>query len=130
MNYCLVGLSHKTTPIELREKLAIPDSRVPEALLRLHDQPGITDALIVSTCNRVEFLVRSEEPSFDLRSFVLRYFDIEGEKLASHLYEYRAHDAVRQAMQGLYRRGVHGTRGITRDSTRARGMGRDRRPQG
>ncbi|WP_437969565.1 glutamyl-tRNA reductase [Sorangium sp. So ce260] len=49
-----VGLSHKTAPIEVRERLAIGRDRLPEVLGRLTAHPAIGEALVLSTCNRVE----------------------------------------------------------------------------
>ncbi|MDC0683166.1 glutamyl-tRNA reductase [Sorangium atrum] len=49
-----VGLSHKTAPIDVRERLAIGRDRLPEVLARLTAHPAIGEALVLSTCNRVE----------------------------------------------------------------------------
>ena len=49
-----VGLSHKTAPIEIREKLAVPESRMGEALSRLCSYQGVREGILLSTCNRVE----------------------------------------------------------------------------
>ena len=54
MHLIVVGLSHKTAPIEIREKLAVPDSRLGEALSRLCSYPGVKEGVLLSTCNRVE----------------------------------------------------------------------------
>jgi glutamyl-tRNA reductase len=54
MHIIVVGLSHKTAPIEVREKLAVPESRLGEALHRLCAYPGIKEGVLLSTCNRVE----------------------------------------------------------------------------
>ena len=52
----LLGVNHTTAPIEVRERLAIPVARLADATRTLAHQPGIREALIVSTCNRVELL--------------------------------------------------------------------------
>jgi glutamyl-tRNA reductase len=56
---CL-GLNHHTAPIELREKFAIPDGEVPALAAQLRATPGVQEAVVVSTCNRVEFYVAAE----------------------------------------------------------------------
>jgi len=56
MKLQLIGVNHKTAPVEVRERLAIPDSRLPEACRRLAEHPGIDEGMILSTCNRVEVL--------------------------------------------------------------------------
>ena len=50
----VVGLSHKTAPIGVRERVAIPADSVPQFLAELHARPEIAEVLVVSTCNRVE----------------------------------------------------------------------------
>ncbi len=50
----VVGLSHKSAPIEVRERLAIPRTALPDLLARLKEQKGIGEAVVLSTCNRVE----------------------------------------------------------------------------
>jgi glutamyl-tRNA reductase len=52
----VVGLSHKTAPIELRERFALPADQVPEFLRRLKKRPEIAEAVLISTCNRVELI--------------------------------------------------------------------------
>src|SRR5262245_65919769 len=54
MHIVVVGLSHKTAPVEVREKLAVPESRLGEALTRLCSYSGVREGLLLSTCNRVE----------------------------------------------------------------------------
>lgn len=54
MHLIVVGLSHKTAPVEIRERLAVPESRLGEALIRLCSYPGVKEGVLLSTCNRVE----------------------------------------------------------------------------
>ena len=54
MHLTLVGLSHKTAPVEIREKLTFPANRQEEALSLLTSTPAVNEAVIVSTCNRTE----------------------------------------------------------------------------
>src|SRR6202012_2567156 len=56
MKLQLTGLSHKTAPVHLREKLALPEAELPHALRQLQNM-GATEAMILSTCNRVEIAV-------------------------------------------------------------------------
>ncbi len=49
MGIIVVGLSHKTAPIEVREKLNFPESTLPEALRRLMSYEGVKESMIVST---------------------------------------------------------------------------------
>ena len=50
----LIGLSHHSSPVDLRERFAFPDARIPAALKSLRDSGAAEEAVILSTCNRVE----------------------------------------------------------------------------
>jgi len=54
MNLVLVGINHRTAPVEVRERMNIPESRLPEAVSDLVHREGVLEGLILSTCNRVE----------------------------------------------------------------------------
>jgi glutamyl-tRNA reductase len=95
----LIGINHTTAPLEVRERLAIPASRLADAIRTLAHQPGIREALILSTCNRVEFLTWQEEahPSQNpgLLRFLHEYFAVPSEIVQPHLYEFRDREAIR-----------------------------------
>src|SRR5947209_7506721 len=59
MNFQLIGVNHKTAPVEVREKLAIPDGKLAEALQRLLAVAGVREGMILCTCNRVEVLAHT-----------------------------------------------------------------------
>ena len=60
MNIVLLGLNHKTAPIELRERLAVAPHELEEATRSLVQAPGVLEGMILSTCNRVELLTSQE----------------------------------------------------------------------
>jgi glutamyl-tRNA reductase len=95
MNVQLIGVNHKSAPVEVRERLAVPESRLPEAMKRLVGYPGVDEGLILSTCNRVELLAQTTNGSVDLRGFLGHYFKVNPADLEPHLYEYREHEAIR-----------------------------------
>ena len=95
MNFQLIGVNHVSAPVEVRERLAVPDSRLAEALARFIQHPGIDEGLILSTCNRVELLAQTKNGSVDLRRFLGEYFRVDCVELDPHLYEYRERDAIR-----------------------------------
>lgn len=70
MRFQLIGLNHKSAPVEVRERLAIPESRLPEACKRLSQHPGIDEGMIISTCNRVELIANVQNGTADLRGFL------------------------------------------------------------
>jgi len=90
----LLGVNHKTAPIELREQLAIPAHRLAEATSQLLARPGIREAMILSTCNRVEILT-TQDTAADTVDFLNQYLAIDPQLLRPHVYEYREQEAVR-----------------------------------
>ena len=95
MSLALIGVNHKTAPIGLREKIAISRDELPEVTRALAAVPGVSECMIVSTCNRVEMLVAVESPDVDLSEFLQTQFRLQGEALRDHLYEHRDQEAVR-----------------------------------
>lgn len=94
----LIGINHTTAPIEVRERLAIPASRLGDAMRTLVHQPGVREGLILSTCNRVELLTVQDDDSdltVDLLHFLEEYFAVAPASITPHVYEYREHEAVR-----------------------------------
>ena len=91
----LIGINHKTAPIELRERIAISREELPEATRALAAQPGVSECMIVSTCNRVEMLAAVESPDTDITAFLNSHFGLERALLAPHIYEHRDQQAVR-----------------------------------
>ena len=105
----LLGVNHTTAPIAVRERLAIPGHRLADATRTLAEQPGIREALILSTCNRVEILtvqdgvdqehaeVRAglQAPTLSVIKFLHDYLQIRETDLEPHVYEYHERDAIR-----------------------------------
>ncbi|MBV9481467.1 MAG: glutamyl-tRNA reductase [Acidobacteria bacterium] len=99
MNLQLIGVNHKTAPVEVRERLALPESRLPEACKKLIEHPGIEEGMILSTCNRVELLAKTKNGSADLRSFLGDYFAVDPADFDRYLYEYRSQEVVRHVFR-------------------------------
>jgi glutamyl-tRNA reductase len=95
MRYQLIGVNHTTAPLEVRERLAIADSRLPDACRDLTAYPGIEEGMLISTCNRVEVVAHTSNGSADLRGFLQHHFQLKPEELEAHLYEFHNKDAVR-----------------------------------
>lgn len=91
----LTGVNHRTAPIELRERIAISREDLQETTRALAAMAGITECMIVSTCNRVELLAAVESPETDVACFLSQYFGLDAELLKPHLYEQRGQEAVR-----------------------------------
>lgn len=74
MSILLVGLNHKTAPVEMRERFALTDLACAEGLRHLVDGDFVTEGLIVSTCNRVEILAATGNKSFTESEFHIKNF--------------------------------------------------------
>ena len=99
MNIVLVGLSHKTAPLEMRERLAFGESLLSDALSRLVDQEIVDEGLIVSTCNRVE-LIASTPVGADrgldcLTDFLTEFHQLPPNTLNGHLYKHADTNAIK-----------------------------------
>jgi glutamyl-tRNA reductase len=98
MNFQIIGVNHNSAPVDVRERLAIPESRLPDAVRTLVQQPGVEECMVLSTCNRVELLASINQES-DLRSFLRIYFGVSPDSLNSHIYEFNQRDAVRHVFR-------------------------------
>ncbi|MBS0171323.1 MAG: glutamyl-tRNA reductase [Nitrospira sp.] len=98
MHVIVVGLSHKTAPVEIREKLAVPESRLREALSRLCTYPGVREGLLLSTCNRVEVyaVVEDLESGYGrVQEFLAdTHLSLSSEHLTPHLYWHAGDRAI------------------------------------
>jgi glutamyl-tRNA reductase len=97
MQLTVVGLSHKTAPIEIREKLTFPASGVSDALAALTASDAISEALVLSTCNRTEvYAVGADGAGTDaVIDFLCDYNAIERHELVRYLYEAEGYAAVK-----------------------------------
>jgi glutamyl-tRNA reductase len=95
MSIFCFGLSHRTAPVDVRERFAISVSALPEALAQLKTMPGVSEGVIVSTCNRTEFYVTGELANSSASAFFgnfYRDFRAEDER---HLFRLCANECVR-----------------------------------
>jgi len=94
----LLGLNHKTAPVEVRECLAFSNPETDAGLERLVADPAIEEALLLSTCNRVEVLVTapSPQPAIDaIKAFLADFKQQPVETFADTTYVHQDDDAVR-----------------------------------
>ena len=97
MHLVTVGLSHRTAPIELREKLAPHPGQIPELLTRLRESGLGAEAVLLSTCNRVELYTvpaPGAEPD-ELARWMLALGGLSHRTAMQHLYRYKEQDALR-----------------------------------
>ena len=98
MRLLITGLNHRTAPVELRERLAFSESALPEALKALQERPELNESMILSTCNRVEIAVTSEEerdPRDPVELFLRESRGVAEADLTGHLYRYEGSEAIR-----------------------------------
>jgi glutamyl-tRNA reductase len=98
MRILLLGVSHHTAPIDLRERLAFPAERIAPALGLIAQQPGVGESVLLSTCNRTEMYVTCEDaPSSRdrLARFLCDYHRLDAQGIEPHLYTQNETDAVR-----------------------------------
>jgi glutamyl-tRNA reductase len=97
MKLLITGVSHKTAPVEVRECLAFRDEALPAALADLKAREGVAEALILSTCNRVEVTVTTEDdadPRAIVDSFLADHKAVSPHTIGPHLYRHEGRDAI------------------------------------
>src|SRR5688500_19793228 len=98
MSIILIGVKHKTAPVEIRERLAFDDAACAAGLRTLVDGQVVREGLIVSTCNRVEILSATANDHIDLGTGrVTQFLDTSGNLpsgfLQDHLYRHTDEEA-------------------------------------
>ncbi len=96
-NLILVGVNHKATPVEIRERLAFSQTEIEASLERLLGHPEIIENIILSTCNRVEIYARVRNAGEGvnlLKAFICEYHNISLTDLDKYFYSYRDEQAV------------------------------------
>ena len=93
-----LGVNHQTAPVSLRERLAFDAGALPEALASLKALPGVQEAAILSTCNRTELYVLSQDEGAALHEWLAERPD---GRLALDAYLYRHRDT--EAVRHLFR---------------------------
>ncbi len=102
MNIAVIGLSHQTAPVEVREKLSIPSAQVADAIAHLGSSPTIEEVSILSTCNRLEIHIVSSELETGVRDVMRFLSDHSGIALLNlrpHLFVLLQQDAVMHLMR-------------------------------
>jgi len=97
VNLILVGVNHKTTPVEIREKLAFTTGKIEESVDRLFNFPDIVEHTILSTCNRVEIYARAncqDSAIKSIKQFICDFHEVSLVDLEDHFYSYSNAEAV------------------------------------
>jgi glutamyl-tRNA reductase len=102
MNILIVGLNHKTAPLDVREKLAFDGDLLKEGLTALRQLQGVNEAALLSTCNRVEIYASVKETSAAVEgilNFIACFRDIPRSEFERSLYILNGGEAVRHLLR-------------------------------
>ncbi|MFM9041492.1 MAG: glutamyl-tRNA reductase [Vulcanococcus sp.] len=102
MHIAVVGLSHRTAPVEIRERLSIAEQSMEDSLQRLRADEQVLEASILSTCNRLEIYTLLRNPDQGVSavgSFLSEHSGLNIEELTPHLFAYHHEDAVGHLMR-------------------------------
>jgi len=102
MYVILVGMNHKTAPVEMREKLSFAKNRMPDVYSSLLDDPSLKECIVVSTCNRTEVYAASkdvEAATDSIKGFLSSQSGVNVQTLQDHLYTL----TCRKAIEHLFR---------------------------
>ena len=102
MNIAVVGLSHRTAPVEVREKLSISDDNIKDSFDSLKENEQVIEVSILSTCNMLEIyaLVKDQELGFfAIKEFLLNHSGLNKEDLYPHLFSFNQAEAVNHLMR-------------------------------
>ena len=94
MELALIGVSHKTAPVEVRERLAFSSDKIRAALATLLERTHAAEAMILSTCNRVEIVAQGPDAQL-VQDFICEYHQIPAEAISKHVYSYKNAEAIR-----------------------------------
>ena len=98
MRICHIGLNYKTAPIELRERLAVPEADIKDILRRKIANPAIREAALLSTCNRVEMTLVTHDPDAAIavaHEWFAKKADMPLADVIEHLYAHTTDSAIR-----------------------------------
>jgi glutamyl-tRNA reductase len=93
----VIGLNHRTTPVELLERMAVPPPELPKALHTLERSDNLAEVAVLSTCNRTEVYARCTRfhPAVeDVRNFLTDQSSLDPDTITDHLYTYHDDAAV------------------------------------
>lgn len=97
MVFVVAGLSHKTAPLSVREKLALPEEKQQQLLQHFLELPEVNEAFMVSTCNRVEWFYDATAP-IDIGAFISKQIP-DFKNYIAYLYQYEGLDAMRHSLR-------------------------------
>ena len=98
MVFIACGLNHKTAPLDVREKVALPLAMQDTLLSRLVDLPNVNEAAILSTCNRTEIYCDTDDPD-SIAPWLAHEHQLPPESLTPYFYSHQGHHGVRHTLR-------------------------------
>lgn len=96
MTFVVIGINHRTAPVEIREKMVFAGEELPQALRELVAVTGVRESMIVSTCNRTELYCYADTAPQTLAQWLSQWHDLASQRLDLHdaLYHHQGQAAV------------------------------------
>lgn len=91
----VIGASHKTSTLEVRECLAVSSERLPEALFEMRNACGLEELVVISTCNRVEYYFRSPNGGAAVGHHLASTGGLSSDAVRANIYHLRGAQTVR-----------------------------------
>ncbi|MFJ7936418.1 glutamyl-tRNA reductase [Sporosarcina sp. NPDC096371] len=98
----MVGVNHRTAPVEIREKLSFVEAELPQAMQTLQQQKSILENIIISTCNRTEIYAVVDQlhtGRYYVKNFLAEWFDLPLESFSSHLIVHESDGAIEHLLR-------------------------------
>jgi glutamyl-tRNA reductase len=100
MYLTVLGINHRTAPVDIRGQVAFPPEQLPRALQELTELEGVHEAAILSTCNRTElYCSRDDTSPQPLATWLCNFHQIEADSLLPHIYSLQEEAAVRHILR-------------------------------
>jgi glutamyl-tRNA reductase len=100
MYLTVLGINHRTAPVEVRGQVSFSPESLSQALGELKTLAGVREAAILSTCNRTELYCAQEDPSPEpMAEWLCRFHQLNPDTLSAHLYNYKEEAAVRHILR-------------------------------
>jgi len=94
MPFLVLGLNHRSAPVELREQVVFSGTDLTDALAALGKVPGVRESVIVSTCNRTELYCHTDREGVDLNTWLEQWHDLGDSRIRENLYQIEDSRAV------------------------------------
>ncbi|MFT3852230.1 MAG: glutamyl-tRNA reductase [Ilumatobacteraceae bacterium] len=102
MSIVVIGVNHRTGPLDLLERVAVPGDEVPKAVIGLTSRQNIREAVVLTTCNRTEVYAVAEKfhgAYADIRDFFCELSGLPADQLHAHLYSQHDDGAIRHLFE-------------------------------